>query len=248
MKLIENYVNKVFCMDIIELLKVLPSNSIDCIIGDPDYNVGISYNSKKYRKSFDEYIKWYTGIATESLRVLKDDGNMFLINYPQQNAYLWVHCLDTICYDVQEYVWIYNSNIGHSPQRFTRAHRSILHCTLSKNNKFYKDNVAVPYKNPNDKRIKQRIKSGSKGRMPYSWFYYNLVKNVSKEKTDHPCQLPSDMIKLLIGASTHERDIVLTLFGGSGTEVRACIEMNRRFIAAEIDKYYYYNYLIQFNK
>ena len=32
------------------------------------------------------------------------------------------------------------------------------------------------------KRIQQNIANGSKGRMPYSWFEFNLVKNVSKEK------------------------------------------------------------------
>ncbi len=101
-----------------------------------------------------------------------------MINYPKQNAYLRVKYLDEHAYDVQDYVWIYNTNVGHSKRRFTTAHRSILHATKSKDNKFYKENVAVPYQNPNDKRIKARIAAGHKGRMPYSWFYFDLVKNV----------------------------------------------------------------------
>jgi len=31
----------------------------------------------------------------------------------------------------------------------------------------------------------QRIADGNSGRMPYSWFYFDLVKNVSKDKTFH---------------------------------------------------------------
>ena len=132
------FLNKVFNMDIMEVIRILPSGSVDMVIGDPDYNVGIKYNDKSYTKGFDEYIEWYTELVKECLRVLKKDGNMFLINYPKQNAHLRVKYLDTACYDVCEYVWIYNTNIGHTPKRFTTAHRSILHCRKSENNKFYK--------------------------------------------------------------------------------------------------------------
>jgi DNA modification methylase len=236
---IENYLNKVFLKDIMELLKELPDKSIDMIYGDPDYNVGIRYNDKSYTKNFDEYIEWYIDIAKESLRVLKDTGNMFLINYPKQNAYLRVIYLDEACYEVSDYVWVYNTNVGHSPKRFTTAHRSILHCRKSKNNKFYKDNVALPYKNPTDKRILGNIANGSKGRMPYDWFYFDLVKNVSKEKTFHSCQIPQKLSEMLIKSCTMPRDIVLILFGGSGSEIEVCNILDRQYISAEVDEKYY---------
>ena len=121
------YANKVFLMDIIDLLKKLPDKSVDMVFGDPDYNVGVKYRDKTYTKSFNEYIDWYIELAKESLQVLKDDGNLFFINYPKQNTYLRVKFLDDACYDVHEYVWVYNSNVGHSPRRFTTAYRSILH-------------------------------------------------------------------------------------------------------------------------
>jgi DNA modification methylase len=245
---IENYLNKVFLKDIMELLKELPDKCVDMVYGDPDYNVGIKYGDKTYTKTFDEYIEWYIELAKESFRVLKDDGNMFLINYPKQNAYLRVKYLDSVCYEVLDYVWVYNTNIGHSPKRFTTAHRSILHCRKTKNNKFYKENVAVPYKNPTDKRIIQNIVNGSKGRMPYSWFYFDLVKNVSKEKTFHSCQIPQKLSEMLIKASTLPGDIVLILFGGSGSEIEVCKVLNRKFISAEIDEKYYKMILDRINK
>ncbi len=123
-----------------------------------------------------DYIEWYIELARESLRVLKDSGNLFLLNYPKQNAYLRVKYLDDACADVQEYVWVYNTNVGHTPRRFTTAHRSILHGVKSKKNVFFKDQVAEPYKNPHDRRIKKNLANGSPGRMPYSWFYFDLVK------------------------------------------------------------------------
>ncbi|MDW8287236.1 MAG: DNA methyltransferase, partial [Flammeovirgaceae bacterium] len=166
-------------------MKQLPDNCLDMVYGDPDYNVGIKYAGKNYTQKWNDYIDWYIELTKESMRVLKPTGNLFMINYPKQNAYLRVKYLDEHAYDVQDYVWVYNTNVGHSPRRFTTAHRSILHATKSKENNFYKENVAVPYQNPTDKRIKQRIAAGHSGRMPYSWFYFDLVKNVSKDKTFH---------------------------------------------------------------
>ena len=237
--MIKEYLNKVFRKDIMELLKELPDESVDMVYGDPDYNVGVKYGDKSYTKAFDEYIQWYIELAKESLRVLKNTGNMFLINYPKQNSYLRVKYLDSACYEVLDYVWIYNTNVGHSPSRFTTAHRNILHCRKTNRNKFYKDNVAVPYKNPTDKRILQNLANGSKGRMPYDWLYFDLVKNVSKEKTFHACQIPQKLSQKLIESCTMPKDVVLILFGGSGSEIEICKNLDRKYISAEIDEKYY---------
>ena len=236
---IKEYLNNVYLGDIIELLHKLPDKSVDMIFGDPDYNVGIKYGNKTYTKNFNEYINWYIELTRESLRVLKDNGNLFMLNYPKQNAHLRVKYLDENYPLVHEYVWIYNSNVGHTPNRFTTAHRVILHVKKFKNNKFYKDNVAVSYKNPIDKRILNNLKNGSKGRMPYDWFYFDLVKNVSKEKTFHVCQIPQKLAELLIKSCTMPNDTVLILFGGSGSEIELCKTLKRQYISAEIDPKYH---------
>ncbi|MDR0527535.1 MAG: site-specific DNA-methyltransferase [Spirochaetaceae bacterium] len=232
-------INQIFNEDVFQTFKRLADNSVDMIYGDPDYNVGINYAGKKYTQKWDEYIDWYIRLSQECLRVLKPDGNLFLINYPKQNAYLRVKYLDNGAHDVFDYVWVYNTNVGHSPKKFTTAHRSILHATKSKYNKFYKDNVAVPYQNPTDRRIRQNIANGSKGRMPYSWCYFDLVKNVSKDKTFHSCQIPLNLVEMLIKASTQENDLVQILFGGSGSEIVLCKNIKRNFISSELHKPYY---------
>jgi len=75
---INNCMNKNFLKDIMSLLKELPDKSVDVVYGDPDYNVGVKYGDTSYTKTFDEYIEWYIELAKESLRVLKDTGNMLL--------------------------------------------------------------------------------------------------------------------------------------------------------------------------
>ena len=241
------FINQVFNRDVMDVLYELPDNCIDMIYSDPDYNVGVNYAGKTYKKKWDDYIDWYISLIKESMRVLKPTGNLFTINYPKQNAYLWVKYLDDNAYNVSEYVWIYNTNVGHSPRRFTTAHRSILHATKSKHNAFYKNQVAQPYQNLNDKRIQRRIAMGHKGRMPYSWFYADLVKNVSKNRLlrdmggniSHPCQIPLSLFELLVKASTQDGDNIFIHFGGSGSEVIHAKNLKRNFISCELQNDYY---------
>ena len=233
------YRNQVLRSDVMEILAALPPESVDLIYADPDYNVGIDYAGERYTKTWEEYIAWYGELIRAALRVLKPTGNLFTINYPRQNAHLRVRCLEDIAYDVQEYVWVYNTNIGHSKRRFTTAHRSILHATKSRHNAFYKEQVAQPYKNPDDPRIRRKIADGAKGRMPYSWFYFDLVKNVSRDKTFHSCQIPLSLVEMLFQATTKPGDGIFILFGGSGSEIFLAQRMKRVFLSCELNPAYY---------
>ena len=230
--------NRVINDDVMTVLRDLPDNSIDVVYGDPDYNVGMKYAGRSFTSSWDEYIDWYIELAKESLRVLRDDGNMFFINYPKQNAHLRVRYLDDHAFDVNDYVWTYNTNIGISSRRFTLAHRSVLHITKSKYNRFFKSQVAQPYRNLNDKRVKKNIENGSNGRMPYSWFYFDHVKNVGKNKTIHPCQIPEGLSQLLLKSCTQAGDSAFILFGGSGSEVVQAQELGLTYLTCEIESAY----------
>ena len=68
----DNFINKVYCMDNLELLKQLPDESIDLIYCD------ILYNTRKKFKDYNdnlgspwEAIEWYKPRLIEMQRVLK---------------------------------------------------------------------------------------------------------------------------------------------------------------------------------
>ncbi len=234
----EKYRNRVINDDVMAVLGDLPEGCIDLIYGDPDYNAGVNYDGRTFTASWEEYVDWYAALAAECLRALRPDGNLFFINYPRQNAYLRVKYLDKHAYSVHDYVWVYNTNVGHSRRRFTTAHRSILHITKSKHNRFYKEQVAQPYQNPTDRRIRERIRQGHKGRMPYSWLNFNLVKNVSRQKTSHPCQIPEGLSELLLKSCTVPGDTAFILFGGSGSEVVQAKSLGLTYLTCEIQPIY----------
>lgn len=227
------------------LLPRIPDESVDCIFADPDYNVGVRYEGRSYTRSFEEYLGFCVGWARECKRILKQDGNFFILNYPKNNAYLRVGYLDSAFAKVYEYVWIYPSNIGHSKRHFTTAHRSILHCTKSGQNRFFKAAVSEPYRNPDDARVRKLIDAGSPGRMPYSWLprfprenatwlAANQVKNTSRAKAFHSCQVPESLTETLFRATTKPGDTVLVLFGGAGSELAVCQRLKLNWISAEL--------------
>ena len=123
--------------------------------------------------------------------------------------------------------WVYNSNTA-------RQHRDIAFYGVSPDF----NQVRQPYKNPNDKRIKQRIVNGKTGAKLYDWWNINQVKNVSKDKTAHPCQMPLEVMKNIIGILPIDATII-DPFMGSGTTGLACKELGRNFIGIEIDEKYF---------
>ena len=54
----------------------------------------------------------------------------------------------------------------------------------------------------------------------------------------HPTMKPVEMMRYLIGNSTKEGDKVLDLFGGSGSTLIACEEINRQCYMLELDPHY----------
>jgi len=136
-----------------------------------------------------------------------------------------------------ESVWLFGSAAHNTSDEHSDIDLAVIMPDVD--NKFYKDNVAVPYQNPTDKRIQGRIAAGHLGRMPYSWFYFDLVKNVSKDKTFHSCQIPLKLVEMLIKSCTKEGDDVFILFGGSGSELFTCKDLKRNYISCELHPDYY---------
>src|SRR3989338_7239046 len=239
--------NSVYKGDCLEGMKDIPGASVDLIITDPPFNIGKRYNSPlKDLKSKGEYLEWCKKWLLECIRILKPKGSLYLFNFPENNAYL-IPFLDEHLFFKRWLTWHYPTNTGHSNFNFTRTQHSILFYAKSKNQNectFNKDEIAEPYKNPTDRRIRELITNGKKGRTPYDVFRYdfngediiemNIVKNVSKDKTSHVCQLPVKLIDIFVKASSNPGDIVFDPFLGSGTVAVSAKKNGRRYLGFEL--------------
>ena len=230
--------HELICADSLNAMKKMPDKSIDLIITDPPFNIGKNYGGVyKDNKKSEEYIEWCKKWLKECIRLLKPQGSLYLFNYPENNAYLLPFLKKHMVFK-RWMTWHYPTNTGHSKVNFTRTQHSILFFAKTKKHKFNRDKIAVPYKNPTDKRIQELLKNGSKGRAPYDVFQFNLVKNVSKDKTPHPCQIPVPLLKIFIKASSNSGDTILDPFAGSFSTCAAAKELDRNSIGIDINPAY----------
>jgi len=79
------------------------------------------------------------------------------------------------------------------------------------------------------------LKNGSNGRAPYDTFLFNIVKNVSKDKTNHPCQIPVTLLEIFVKASSNKGDWILDPFGGSFSTCAVAKQLGRNSIGIEIN-------------
>ncbi|MBO4516742.1 site-specific DNA-methyltransferase [bacterium] len=203
--------------DCLEVMKNIDLNNI-CIITDPPYNMNYHYNTYKDNLSDVEYYNWLGKIFYNFPFVV--------IHYPEN---IYKLSFEIKRQPTKVVSWVYNSNTA-------KQHRDIAFFDVKPNF----DKVKQPFKNPNDKRIKQKIEMGIEGCRLYDWWEINQTKNVSKDKEniDHPCVIPLEIMLNIIGIIP-ENYIILDPFMGSGTTGVACKMLNRNFIGIEIDKKYF---------
>lgn len=200
-------------------ISVLSSIGLDlskCIfVSDPPFNIGYHYNEYLDRMSEDMYYTWLSDIFGINRQVI--------IHYPEA---LYKHAFNIGLFPEKVVSWVYNSNTG-------KQHRDIAFFGVKPDFK----KVGQDYKNPSDKRVAKMIAEGKKAKL-YDWWEINQVKNVSMEKTAHPCQMPLKVMENIIGILPDEYTII-DPFLGSGTTAIACMKYGRPFVGIELDKKYF---------
>lgn len=180
------------------------------VVTDPPFNIGYRYAGYNDKMSADEYMQMLVDVTSLTPSVV--------IHYPES-----LHALSIAKAEAPKRVvsWVYNSNTA-------KQHRDIAFYGITPDFR----RIKQPYKNPNDKRIKQRIAQG-KGARLYDWWDVNQVKNIARCKTAHPCQMPFEVMKRTIGVLPDGIGVIEP-FSGSGTTLVACKELGIPFVGYEI--------------
>ena len=199
--------------DCIDLLPKIPDGSINSIITDPPYFLGMTHNGQK--GCFNDLAickPFYQKLFTEYKRVLKPDGCVYF--FCDWRSYAFYYPLfDSVLGARNMLVWDKQSGAGNF---YTYQHELVIFTT--KRNAF---NVKET------KNIITGIRSFSTG-----------AKKTNGEKV-HPTQKPIALIEKFILDSTDAGDTVLDSFAGSGTTGVACINTDRKFIGMELDDQYF---------
>lgn len=193
---------------------VLHRYPFTCVVSDPPYNIGYKYGDA-YKDNLDE--SEYQALIASTLR-----PPSVVLHYPEDmfGVAVALRELPEKCA-----AWVYNA---HTPRKW----RMIAWFGISPDFSL----ATQPFKNPSDKRIQRKLDAGIDGCPVYDWWQDEQVKNVSDEKTDHPCQIPVEVMKrvLLVTPS----DIILDPFMGSGTTLVAAKQLGRKAIGIEIEEKY----------
>jgi site-specific DNA-methyltransferase (adenine-specific) len=206
--------------DCLEILKTIPSESIDCLVTDPPYKIitggdsngknsvrpkGILKGNRELMKTIPKFSDW----LPEMFRVLKDGSqNYVMVN--SSNLLKMANEIEKTGFKIQNFlIWQKNN------------------CTPSQ---FYMKNCEYTlfFRKGKSKYINDI--GGSKTVHSFN----NIIGNKL-----HPTEKPIDLMEFYIRNSTNENDIVLDPFMGSGTTILACKNLNRKGIGIEKEQMYF---------
>jgi site-specific DNA-methyltransferase (adenine-specific) len=220
-------------------MKTLPSNSVDLIFADPEYNVGKDYGVSKDDR--EDYYNWCFLWITEAFRVLKPTGSFYLKTIQDHLKNMLIF-MDN--YGIMQNIIIWKNTSMPSKKRYTRSYEPILFYTKTEKFKYHHDadgeptKAAMPYGKKvasfTMKDIWDDIKFVSGGCMASK----EAILIPGTKKKYHPCQMPLRLANRIIRASSDEGDICYDMFSGSGTFTVKAKELNRKYIATEINQDY----------
>lgn len=178
------------------------------IVSDPPYCIGF-----KYREHDDKDI----GLYIRMLEKLKGRP-LVLMHYPEDFMRWFVPMFGV---PDEVLAWCYPSNLN---RQFRLWGVWGLKVNFA--------NHLQPCRNPTSVKVKNKMVRS------YDWWEQPQVKNVSKEKLDHPCQVPVSMLERIINLISPV-EVVCDPFMGVGTTGQAAINLGVDFIGIEKDEHYF---------
>ena len=248
-------INTIINGECISEIKKLPNTCIDLIIADPPYNLskgrewkwdnsvelqGMGGNWDKVMQEWDDftfesYMTFTKAWLTESKRILKPTGSMWIFGTYHNIGIINVICQMLGIEIINEVVWYKRNAFPNlAGRRLTASHETILWCNkggkkreyffdyeYSKNGDFSYDGLKTPGK-----------------QMRTVWDISNNKEKRELAYGKHPTQKPIRILKRIIKLSSREGDIMLTPFSGSGSECVAAKMTGRKYIGIELDDSY----------
>ena len=220
--------------DCLEVLKTIPDESVDCILTDPPYNLGLfmhnrNTNLAKMRDNqfayagWDniEYEEWCSNMREflkECSRILKPKGTLI--------SFMSIIKVESFIRFAEEVGFYYKTTgIWHQKNPMPR-------------------NMNLQFVNSTESWVYfiNRGTSGTfhnNGKVVHDYLESSVTPLSEKKHGKHPTQKPLSIMKQLINLTTNEGDIVLDPFMGSGSSCVAAALLNRNFIGIELNESYF---------
>ena len=216
--------------DAIDLMETFPDESVDLVCTDPPYNLGKNYGNTMDWKQWHEYEEFTKNWVAEAKRVLKPTGSLYVFMGIQFVSQLFM-ILQKMELHLNSWItWHYTQGIGRT-KGFSPRHEDILYFTKSDQYTFNLDEIRVPQKY-------YRKRNNIKGANPGDVWLFSHIHYSNPERLDHPTQKPEALMKRIILASSHEEDVVLDPFVGSGTTCVVANVLKRKWVGIDANPEY----------
>jgi site-specific DNA-methyltransferase (adenine-specific) len=243
-----NTIHRGKCLDV---LKKIPSQTVDLAFADPPFNLTINYNGYTDAREKNDYTGWCKRWLIEYERVLKPGGALFVLNLPKWS----VHIADFLCRTKGLFLqnWIVWNALPEPKGLLMPAHYSLLYFTKSRTPARFNycnmengwqpfDEAVFPPDRPDVcKRVtcvRKRRASASTWRGELTDIWYDIARDRRNKRRaklieGHPCPTPEALIDRIIRLTTNAGDVVLDAFAGIGTTALVAQRLDRKFICIE---------------
>lgn len=244
--------NSVICGDFFEINSQIPDKYVDLILIDPPYNITKKYGENTFKAmSDDEYFNYVLKIFKHCLRVLKDNGTMYVCgdwktSYIQRKALEYLENQE-ICDVINRITWSRDKGRGAN-NNWKNNIEDIYMVVKDKNNYTFnidavkmKKTVLAPYKdkNGNNKDWQDDGEGAYRMTCPSNiWFDITVPFWSMAENTDHPTQKSEKLYAKLILASSNKNDIVYEPFAGVFTGCVTAQKLERNWFGVEYENEY----------
>lgn len=196
--------------------KLMNGDKADLLLTDPPYNVAYEGGTKEKLKienddMSDEEFKEFLISAFENSNIVMKDGASFYIWHSDSEGFNFRSACKNTGWKIRQcLIWVKNS-IVLGRQDYQWKHEPCLYG--------WKDGAAHYFV---DDRTQSTV-----------WEFNKPLRNI-----EHPTMKPVDLIARAINNSSRSDNIVLDIFGGSGTTLIACEQLNRKCYMMELDPKY----------
>ena len=196
--------------------KLMNGDKADLLLTDPPYNVAYEGRTKEKLKienddmSDEEFQEFLISAFENSNIVMKDGASFYIWHADIEGFNFRAACKKTGWKIRQCLIWVKNS-IVLGRQDYQWKHEPCLYG--------WKDGAAHYFV---DDRTQSTV-----------WEFNKPLRNI-----EHPTMKPVDLIARAINNSSRSDNIVLDIFGGSGTTLIACEQLNRKCYMMELDPKY----------
>ena len=253
-------IGRIYFAENLDVLRALPSASVDLVYIDPPFNTGkvqqrtqlrtvrsaegdrvgfqghryesIVVGTKSFSDVFDDYLAFLEPRLTEAYRVLAPHGSLYFhVDYREVHyCKILLDCIFGRECFLNEIIWAYDYG-GRPKKRWPPKHDNIL--------LYVKDPSDYVFNTDEIERIPYMApglvgpEKAARGKLPTDTWWHTIVPTNGSEKTGYPTQKPLGILRRIIQASTRPGDLVLDFFAGSGTTGAAALELGRSFILVD---------------